>query len=233
MVDVVVTVGRCRRCGRRAVRRREYRSRRLGSEQRHLRGDVGAQGGERERLRRLGPRALLALLEQLVAHLGRSPERVAELLLDRARVAAEHRIGRDVQPARLDRALRDHPHEAPDDLPEHERGLGRRRVHTDPQAGDVHPLGDHVDGHDPGVLGVRERGQLGGRPRLLVEHDEWRPASRLLERGGDAAGVGRVRGDHEAAGVGCPSERSRRSLASASRRIRGSPSGSSVEIAVR
>ena len=86
--------------------------------------------------------------------LGR-PERMAKLLLGRSR---RDRAGPGLRGYTASWAptgcCRDRAHEAADDLPEDQRGLGRRRVDPDPQAGDVDALGDHVHRDDPWVAGV-------------------------------------------------------------------------------
>ena len=78
-----------------------------------------------------------------------------------------------------------------------------------------------------------ERGQLGRSARLGVQDDEGHPPGRLAQQLGDPAGVLGVGGDHQPGGVTVALGRIARSRASASARIRGRPSGRSVEIAVR
>ena len=84
-----------------------------------------------------------------------------------------------------------------------------------------------------GSRALRERGQLLGGPGLGVEHHQRPLPGRLAQQRGDPARVVRVCGDHQPAGVAMSVLAQRPELGVASRRIRGSPSGSSVEIAVR
>ena len=71
------------------------------------------------------------------------------------------------------------------------------------------------------------------RARLLVQHDDRRAAGDLRQDARDRPRVLAVGGDDQAAGVAVPARAQLGSLSLALRRIRGSPSGSSVEIAVR
>ena len=109
-------------------------------------------------------------------------QRVAEFLPHGSGVIAQDGVCGDVEPARFHGTAWDRADEAPDDLPEHERGLGCRRIYADPQAGDVNSLGDHVHGHDPRVAGVRERGQLLGGPGLVVQDDQCAAPGLLSEQ---------------------------------------------------
>ena len=129
----------------------------------------------------------------------------------------------------------DRAHEAPDDLAEDQRRLGRRRVDADAQARDVDALADHVDRDDPALGGAREGLQLLRRARLGVQHDGRRAPGDLPQHLGDRAGVLAVGGDDEPAGVAVARRRApapgararRRGCAAGRRRARArSPCGS-------
>ncbi len=113
----------------------------------HLWGHFRAQWNEVDDGRRLACTTLARLVQ--IDVLCALAQRVTELALHLRSVSAQHRVGRQIHPARLWQSARDRAHEATYDLSEDHRGLRRRRVHANTQPWDVNSLGDHVHGHDP------------------------------------------------------------------------------------
>jgi hypothetical protein len=126
---------------------------------------------------------------------------VAQLALDLAGVGAQDRVGGQEEPAAVHRAAGDRAHEAPHDLAEDERRLGRRGVDADAQARDVDALTDHVDGDEPAVRRAREGLELLGGPGLGVQDDGGRVAGGLAQHPRHGARVLAVGGDHQRARV--------------------------------
>ena len=176
---------------------------------------------------------LVGLVPALLVLAAAAPHHPVDLVLDLGRVASAAPARRGGR-ASSGRRCRSPPDEPADDLAEDHRRLRRGRVDADPQPRDVDALGDHVDRDDPAARPGGELAEAAVGAGVLVEHDGRRLAGDVGQRRRHDAGVSAVGGDDEA--------RRRRdgrrpgprvSCSSAWRRIRGSPSGSSVEIAVR
>ncbi len=229
--------GRRRRGGRRSSRSAARRSKADGGRPRPARGeaarpptapaparrtarlrrDVGAQRAERLGLARLGRASRLstpgrALRVAVLADAWRSSVSIAR------RHAAQQPVGGEEEPARLGGSRpRARAHEAPDDLAEHQRRLGRRRVDADAQARDVDALGDHVHRDDPALASTAANARSLRAARASVwSDDDGRAAGDLAQQRGHAPRVAAVGGDDEPAGV------------AVRRRPRSSPSFSSA-----
>ncbi len=126
---------------------------------------------------------------------------MAQLVLDVRGMSLQDRVGRKVDPARLQRASGDRPHETPHDLTEDQWRLGGRGVYADPQARYVDAFADHVDRDDPGIAGPREGRKLLRGACVRVEHDDGRLCGHVAQDLRDRARVLPIGGDDKATRV--------------------------------